>query len=86
MQKPRVEASVDPLVRWLVAAIVLGSVLPEGMRSVGWAAPIALIAGVVVGLGVHALPGGHRSTDLLAAGGWLVHNAIDGVLTSLLRA
>ena len=77
---PRVEAAADPFVRLLVAAIVLGSVLPEGFGVVGWAAPLALAGGIVLGLAVHTLPGGHRSTDLLAAGGWLVHNAIDGVL------
>lgn len=78
--QPRVEAIADPLVRGVVALIVLGSVLPEGIAAAGWPAVVVLIAGVALGFGLHALPGGHASTDALAAGGWLVHNAVDGVV------
>ncbi len=65
------EGFADGFSQVAVAGLLLAHVVPAGFSASGWPAIVALVVGVVLGVGVHRLPSGESTAEWIAALGGL---------------
>ncbi len=76
--RPRATSFAEAAVLVLVAGTLVLHVLPEGLRSAGVAALLALILGFTAGISSHRVPGGQGAARAMAGVALAVHGLFDG--------